>query len=417
MPLLDIQRRLSEVGRLRSGVRDGRNPKKLTTWRATSMSQDAIEAVAALYGGEVTRWRDKDSDPLQWEVVTTSDTLDIVVAPGQVLSAWYELWSGGGCQRRCDGITEMLSDSDCMCPADFEERRALAQQGKACKPTTRFSCLLRDVPVLGLWRAESKGFYAATELTGMADLLEYATRRGMYIPAKLRLDQRTSKKIVNGKPMTFRYAVPVVEVGASFNQISEALGGIGPSNSLQSGQPAGATAALPVASPGPSPAALPAGERGSAAGVGEVVGRAPLPSSPRGRQPKAALPADRPPLPPDPSFKIEVSSDDPFPDPSDRPLKLVPPAPPSDPFDALPDEGRSPEQAKRGQQLAQAAKRADIDDETRHALIEWVSGGRTSSGAAVTDDEAGKLHLVFSEIKRGKRTISFDEDGKVVGVE
>jgi hypothetical protein len=417
--LLDIQKRMTTIAKVRLGMKTDRGaPKKLETFRVTSPSKDVVEAVSMLYGGTVGEWKPDAKAPAQWEVITDASTFDVVVAPGQVLSSFYELWNNGGCQRRCNGLQQVdvhdqPSGEACLCPGDVNDRQALAAKGQACKPTTRFQFMIRDLPVIGLALLESHGYYAAVELSGMAELLEYATKRGLYIPAKLRLDQRTSKK--NGQ--TMRYAVPVLELSASFTQINEALGGaINTPQSLQSGQPA--VAALPVAGPGPSRPALPAGERVPETVTAAPASRAPLPSSPRGRAAKVALPADRPPLPADPSFTIEASTVPMPSDPGDRPLKLVPAPPPqpSDPFEGLPGcDG--PADSKRAQQLAQAARRAGIEDDTRHALVEWVTDGRTASGAEVNDDEAGRLHLLFSELKRGKRTMTFDPDGKVVGVE
>jgi hypothetical protein len=404
VPLLDIQRRMAEIGRVRIGMKNERGlPTKLDRFRVTSQSKDVVDAVAALYGGEVKEWR-PGKGPAQWEVVTTTNALDVVVAPGQVLSQWWEKWRAGACDRRCDGVTEQLSDSPCMCPSDLEDRKKAAAQKvpAACRPVTRFSFLIRDVPVLGLFRLESRGEMVAMEMSGVATFLEAATQMGLFIPARLVLHER-------GIGTAHQYVVPVLEIAGSYGQIAEALGTI---NSLQSGQPPTLSLAPPVAESRPSRPALPAGEGVPATVTAPPDSRAPLPSSPRGRAAKVALPDDRPPLPADPSFSINVVDD-----PADRPLKLVPPPLPADPFDALPGEAKAEPMNSRGQQLATSARRAGIDEETRHALILWHTKGRTSSGSEVSDDEAGQLHLLFSELKRNKRTITFDADGNVVGVE
>jgi hypothetical protein len=443
-PIITLQRRMQEIGRIRMGVKDGNRPKKLETFRFTSQSQAVIQSVAALYGGTVKPWKADPKGAQQWEVISEASAIEIVVAPGQVLSQFFESWSNGGCTRRCDGETELLSDSPCMCPADEEEKRLAAAKGLACKYTSRFNCMVRDVEAIGLWRLESHGFYAATELAGMAELLEYATQRGIYIPATLRVDQRTSKKL----GQTFRYAVPVVEVHASFAQVSQALGGIGP-QALNSGQSLALSAAPEAGKSGPSRPALPAGE--GADRTQEVATPGPRPTSPNFKPvsapavpqqtireqveapPKAktsrsnaAAPITRTGIKPRPAGERPLAVDEVVDaevvevvdvDPSDRPLKLVPPPLPADPFDALHGESKAEPMNSRGQQLATSARRAGIDEETRHALILWHTKGRTSSGSEVSDDEAGQLHLLFSELKRNKRTITFDADGNVVGVE
>lgn len=212
MPIVDIQVRMRELGRIRTGVsvavkgREGRTrPEKLETFRLTSPSRELIDAAAAALGGVAQAWGD------EWEVITAVDTLEILVPSGESLSQWYELWSAGGCQRRCDGVRNIIADAPCACPVDPAERReqASANPPTACKPTTRLNVMLTALPDLGVWRLESHGYYAATELAGAANLLAYASSAGHPIPARLRLEQREKKQ--PGKPIN-RYAVPVIEI-------------------------------------------------------------------------------------------------------------------------------------------------------------------------------------------------------------
>lgn len=203
MPILDIQRRLAELGRIRIGqqtkTRSGKlAPEKLDRFRVTSPSRELVDAIAKLYGGTVQEWQ-PPRGAAQWEVVTEARSMPVLVPP-QPVTQWYELWSGGGCQRRCDGLTEVLSDSPCVCGPDPGDRM--------CKPTTRLSVVLRDVPgAVGLWRLESHGFYAAVELPGMAELL--AQTNG-YVSARLELDPRTALRQRDGKPETRHFVVPVL---------------------------------------------------------------------------------------------------------------------------------------------------------------------------------------------------------------
>lgn len=212
MPLLDIQRQMRELGRIRTGEQvvgtNGRKrPAKLATFRITSPSREIVAAAAEAYGGEVHEWQSPAGR--QWEVVTTAETIDIVIPPGQALSQWWELWKGGGCERRCDGYTNVMTEEPCACPVDRAERRDRAADGQACKPTTRLNVMLPALPDLGVFRLESHGYYAAVELAGTAAFLEAAMAAGRLIRARLRLDQREKK--VPGKP-TNRFAVPVIEI-------------------------------------------------------------------------------------------------------------------------------------------------------------------------------------------------------------
>ena len=207
-PIVDLQRSLRELGRIRTGhqVPDSKGklrPAKLATFRLTSASRELLEHAAAIYGGTVRAWAE------QFELIIEAAALDIVVPPGNSLSQWMEMWSGGGCQRRCDGERETLSDEPCKCPSDPVERRRLAAEGEACKPTTRLNVMLPRVPDLGVWRLEVHGFYAARELAATAELCAMATASGRLMPAQLRLDQRARKR--PGQPPQ-RYAVPVLEL-------------------------------------------------------------------------------------------------------------------------------------------------------------------------------------------------------------
>jgi hypothetical protein len=204
MPILDLQQRARELGRIRIGqVVTGSNgktrPEKLDRFRLTSASQELITQVAALYGGAVDRWTPQGGGAPGWEVVTTSTRLPVLVPP-QPVSQWYETWSGGGCQRRCDGLREVLTDAPCICGPDPAER--------LCKPTTRLNVVLAEVEGVGVWRLETHGYYAAVELPSAAELLAAANG---YIRGHLALEERVVKR--DGK--TKRFMVPTLEVGVT----------------------------------------------------------------------------------------------------------------------------------------------------------------------------------------------------------
>lgn len=200
MPILNLQKRARELGRIRLGqvqptARGGTRPAKLDRFRLTSASRPLLEKVAELYGGEVREWTPANGGSSAWEVITDSTRLPILVPP-QPVSQWYELWSGGGCKRRCDGQTEILSDSSCLC-AEADEM--------ACKPTTRLNVVLRDVEGIGVFRLETHGYYAAVELPDVAAFLAQA---GGYVAANLSLEERVVKR--DGE--TRRFMVPTIEV-------------------------------------------------------------------------------------------------------------------------------------------------------------------------------------------------------------
>lgn len=208
MSLLDLQRRFRELGRIRLGEKGAKGqPVKLSEFRLTSSSKELLDVAATVYGGEVKVWSGAPTEGEQYELQTGTDRLDVLIPPGEPLTQSWELWSGGGCQRRCNGVAQTTGEA-CVCPNDLEERSALAQKGKACKATTRLSIVLPRIPDIGVWRVETHGINAAVELPGTVDLLRAALESGVMLPAQLRLDKRTSKK--DGQ--TRHFVVPVLEL-------------------------------------------------------------------------------------------------------------------------------------------------------------------------------------------------------------
>lgn len=242
MAIIGLQRRLREIGRIRLGEtrqgRDGPYPAKLTTFRLTAPDRAVIDAAADHWGGKVEPWAAPSGR--QWQVVTETDTLGCVVPTADMaFSQWYELWSGGGCQRRCDGRTELLSDGPCLCdPADRE-----------CAPTSRLNVLLTDLPGLGMWRVESHGWNAAVELAGVVAVLAAASDQGQFLPARLRVEERAVKRPgKDGKPETHRFVVPVLDLGLSLLSLGKGQGGA--ATSLGQGEPAAQPQAVEPPPPG-----------------------------------------------------------------------------------------------------------------------------------------------------------------------
>lgn len=225
MPILELQKRARELGRIRIGqqvegtTRDGKaytRPAKLDTFRLTSASKPLLEKVAELYGGDVQAWTPKGGSP-QWEVVTKSARIPILVPP-QPVTQWLETWSAAGCIHRCDGVTNVLTDELC----DPEDKAHLD-----ARPTTRLNVVLRDVEGVGVWRLESHGWNAAIELPNAAEFLE---RAGGYIDGHLALEQRTSigENAKTGKPETRHFMVPIIEINVTPAELMAGKGTFAP---------------------------------------------------------------------------------------------------------------------------------------------------------------------------------------------
>lgn len=206
MPIIELQRRLREAGRIRIGEKvatsNGKSrPAKIDRFRFTSADKASMDAIAEAYGGEVGVWEGA-SVGVQWELYAETTSLDVIVPPVDLaFSQFLELWKGGGCERRCDGQTNLMTDKPCLCDAEAPE----------CKPTTRLGVILTAVQGIGMWRLETHGWNAASELNGAIEILRVVQNGGRMIPARLMLEQRQSKK--DGK--TYNYAVPVLDLNLS----------------------------------------------------------------------------------------------------------------------------------------------------------------------------------------------------------
>lgn len=209
-PIDQQRRRPPEAGRIRIGVKSGRAMKALDTFRFTSPHKDAIDELAAQYGGEAKPWSDPMANKGQYEVITPAKAIDIMVVPNG-LTTGYELWTGGGCARRCDGYTVEVvikghdepQESPCICNA---------KGVRECDPKTRLNVVLPNINFYGVWRLESKGWNAAEELPGMYDMVSAFAEDGKLVRAKLNLEQRTSKTPNGG---TKHYVVPTISLAHS----------------------------------------------------------------------------------------------------------------------------------------------------------------------------------------------------------
>lgn len=361
-PILDIQQRFRELGRIRTGKTEptGRRnkrgeeimrPVKLATFRITSPWKHLIEAAADAFGGEPQPWDNEGTQ--EWQVFTTSADeagialLPVLVPPGEILDQWYELWSGGGCVKRCDGIRQTLKDAGCTCPKDPAERQEKASKGEACKPTTRLRVMLPQIPDLGTWRIESHGFYAATELGQAAGLVELATRRGAIIPADLRLVAREGAR----RPGEVRkkFFVPALSFRGTLGDTLDALG------MLEAGQDL--------------PAMLSGVERRPALDSG---GRPELPPASTG------------------DFRAGTPMEE---------AAIPPPRPEAPARESRPPDDDHISPLARAQAIAMRARDAGVD---RGRLISAVTKGRVTSAKEVTDEEAERVFEALHKISRGE---------------
>jgi len=212
VPLHSLAQRMPLVGKLRSGKYANGRPQAIDTWRLTTSSRPFAEAFASRYGGTVEKMTNRNS-PHDWEV--TSEATEVCIALlNDGYSIGYELWSGGGCQRRCDGITASVlattgpndveyDDSPCICDRKGELE---------CSLKSRLTFVLPDLPFGGglVYESSSKNF--AEESQGMLRLIAQLQAQGI-TRGVLRLEHR--KSTGNRK-----YTIAVVSVSESLEALA-----------------------------------------------------------------------------------------------------------------------------------------------------------------------------------------------------
>lgn len=272
MPIIDQQRRLAEKGRIRLGEKKVSSkgtsyPAKLDRLRFTSRDHAVIDRLAILYGGDVEAWEG------QWQVIAGTREIAVMLIPSAMgFSQWFEDWTGAVCQKRCDGVTDHVRDVPCDCDPD----------NRKCKTTTRLSVILPDLPGLGVWRLETHGYYASVEIAAAVEMVELAAGAGAMLPARLRLEDRTVKRLIDGKVETRNFVVPVLDLDVTARQLMAINGGASAPPAVGAG---GGPLPLEDGQGGNPPATPPAGETP----VGAPT--PPAPSSSWKPVDRAALPA------------------------------------------------------------------------------------------------------------------------------
>ncbi|WP_101784259.1 hypothetical protein [Nonomuraea indica] len=225
--IITLQRQARELGRLRTGYSvPNEDPTKRPravrsqTWIVTSHAEHYVQAAADIWGGQVEKWQPQGNGAAQWRVITQASSLDAILPPGDPLSQAYEAWTKGGAQRRCDGMTESLSDSPCLCRAQWGDAfHETAPRDQACKMTTRLNVILPEMPDIGAWRVETHSYHSANEIAAAVDVLKGSIGDSALIPVRLRIEQRT--RVAQGKTKQF----PVVAVELRGGTAGQVLAG------------------------------------------------------------------------------------------------------------------------------------------------------------------------------------------------
>lgn len=377
-------------GKIRLGQRGPKGqPQALSVFRLTSPDEQAIRDLGILYGGTPKAWHQPSANPPdQFEVITEVNELRVFVPPGG-LSCFHEFWSGGGCIRRCDGITCEVAQADdmaevpCLCKNENVMR---------CKPHSRLKVILPEISFGGLWAMESTGWSAAHGLASMERLISQLQGDGRVVDAMLVLEK---EQTTGGRR---QFVVPKLRLSASVLALVAGEASIG---ALHSGH--GGMAELGTGTP-PEP---PGVAEGPIMGNGEQVQE--WFDDPDSQIIDAEVVEERADGSLHPSVPVEVVSAGAGP-----PLSAA--APPS-----RPRTGKlSKAETKFLLECTAAAEfvLGTDPDWIRHALSRKVSRGRTASSRALSSDELAEgIDLALSLVAETMRGSVLKNDPPALALE
>ncbi len=216
MSIVALQTRARRLGEIRLGdteTKGGKTyPVSLDTFRLTSAAKGLLDQASKLWGGEVVPWQPTERGNPKWQVVTETAELPVLIPPQDADNAtWYELWSAGGLQRRCDGESVLNRDDPIPCVCNPDDRE--------CKPITRVSFMLPDLPDIGVWLLSSTGYNAAVELGATVSIIVRQMADTGWLPeATLAIDHREVKR--PDQP-PHKFVVPVIRTSAPLRDFLE----------------------------------------------------------------------------------------------------------------------------------------------------------------------------------------------------
>lgn len=254
--IITLQRQVRELGRLRAGLTvpsdkpGGRaRPSSSKTWIATSLNRTYIEAAAEVWGGQAEEWQPLGNRPKEWRVITDRPVIDAILPPGDPLSQHYEMWSAGGCQRRCDGEREQRADKPCLCRAEFGDDFHTQPVERRCRIHTRLSVFLPELPDIGIWRVETHGYWPSVHITGYVETIKALVGEKVMVPVTMGIDPKS--KVADGKTSHYVEIVVALKDRASFGQIlaspqALAIGGPTDARTIEAGPGRAAIGAAPA---------------------------------------------------------------------------------------------------------------------------------------------------------------------------
>lgn len=193
-------------------------PVSLPEWRVTAADPAVADAIAQLYGGRAEEWDTPKDDAMQ--VLTTSDTVQIVLSGADAISDKLIQWGRKGPIHECDGMYSLMDDDfgqPCGCPELLADRKQAARNERGPAPHIKVTFRLADDLDLGTGQFVSTSWDFLVSLYEVRNELDRVGGEAL-CEMSLELVEYTTKK---GREVSYRK--PVIKVLKSFNDaIAEA---------------------------------------------------------------------------------------------------------------------------------------------------------------------------------------------------
>ncbi|MFI2210449.1 hypothetical protein [Streptomyces sp. NPDC020141] len=211
----------TQVGRFHAGRMSEGLPRCLNAWRVTTNDAATATRIADLLGGEV---QPNGADGgLAHEVLTTHESVRVLVDGPAALSSHLILWRGHDVAHHCDGV-DFLSPEEkkgqpCGCPRLLQDRKNEARKGSGPSPSIDLIFRIAAAPTLGEFRFRSGSWALAEQLAKLDEALRRVngpaicdlTLELVVYTTRMRRDYGYRKPVLTvlGSPDTVRAETPL----------------------------------------------------------------------------------------------------------------------------------------------------------------------------------------------------------------
>ncbi|MDJ0384235.1 hypothetical protein [Streptomyces sp. G-G2] len=164
------------AGRFHTGRLSEGRPQALEAWRVTTDDADVAARIAGLLGGEPRPNEGTGSTGLAYEVLTSRESVRILLDGPDAVAAHMVLWGSVGLIHHCDGV-EFLSPEEkkgrpCGCPPLLEDRKLAARAMRGPTPSVDITFQIAAAPELGAFHFMTASWQMAAQLSDLTEALE-----------------------------------------------------------------------------------------------------------------------------------------------------------------------------------------------------------------------------------------------------